>query len=131
MLIEKDQELLEVPILKDNIDTDSLNTIDTSRSIDKVIQKIDPQADSIQIDSNNSKVSRYEVFDALVHGGIGVNVHYIPIHTQPFYLEMGFTYGDFPIAETYYKNAISLPLFSQMSFEEQDKVVATLSKALQ
>jgi UDP-4-amino-4,6-dideoxy-N-acetyl-beta-L-altrosamine transaminase len=85
----------------------------------------------IQIDSNNSKVSRYEVFDALVHGGIGVNVHYIPIHTQPFYLEMGFTYGDFPIAETYYKNAISLPLFSQMSFEEQDKVVATLSKALQ
>ena len=84
----------------------------------------------IQIDTNKTKVSRHKVFDSLKKGGIGVNVHYIPIHTQPYYQEMGFAYGDFPIAETYYNNAISLPLFSQMSFEEQDKVVTTLSKAL-
>ena len=84
----------------------------------------------IQIDPKNTKVSRYNVFDELLQGGIGVNVHYIPIHTQPFYLEMGFTFGDFPISEKYYHNAISLPLFAKMSFQEQDKVVATLSKAL-
>ncbi|MDC0509322.1 UDP-4-amino-4,6-dideoxy-N-acetyl-beta-L-altrosamine transaminase [Gammaproteobacteria bacterium] len=84
----------------------------------------------IQIDTNKTKVSRYKVYDSLKKGGIGVNVHYIPIHTQPYYQEMGFAYGDFPIAETYYSNAISLPLFSQMSSEEQDKVVTTLSKAL-
>ena len=84
----------------------------------------------IQIDTNKTKVSRHKVFDSLKKGGIGVNVHYIPIHTQPYYQEMGFAYGDFPIAETYYNNAISLPLFSQMSFEEQDKVVTTLAKAL-
>ena len=46
------------------------------------------------------------------------------------YQKIGFEYGDFPISETYYNNAISLPLFSQLSFEEQDKVVNTLSKAL-
>ena len=84
----------------------------------------------IQVDTSRTKVSRHEVFDALVHGGIGVNVHYIPIHTQPYYLQKGFTHGDFPISETYYSKAISLPLFSKMSFEEQDKVVNTLSKAL-
>ena len=84
----------------------------------------------IQIDTNKTKVSRCKVFNSLKKGGIGVNVHYIPIHTQPYFQEMGFAYGDFPEAETYYNNAISLPLFSQMSFVDQDKVVTTLSKAL-
>lgn len=84
----------------------------------------------IQIDTVNTKVCRDNVFNSLKKGGIGVNVHYIPIHTQPYYQEMGFEYGDFPISENYYNNAISLPLFSQMSFEEQDKVVNTLKNAL-
>ena len=83
----------------------------------------------IQIDTNKTKVSRHKVFDSLKKGGIGVNVHYIPIHTQPYYLEMGFAYGDFPEAESYYNNAISLPLFSQMSFDDQDNVVTTLIRA--
>jgi len=83
----------------------------------------------IQIDTSITKVCRDNVFNFLKKGGIGVNVHYIPIHTQPYYQEMGFEYGDFPISEDYYNNAISLPLFSQMSFEEQDKVVNTLKKA--
>lgn len=84
----------------------------------------------IQIDTVKTKVSRYQVFDSLRSGGIGVNVHYIPIHTQPYYQEMGFSYGDFPVSESYYNNAISLPLFSKMSFEEQDEVLTTLTKAL-
>lgn len=84
----------------------------------------------IQIDTDNTKLTRDQVFNSLRKGGIGVNVHYIPIHTQPYYQEMGFRYGDFPMAETYYNNAISLPLYSQMSFEAQDKVVSTLLEAL-
>jgi UDP-4-amino-4,6-dideoxy-N-acetyl-beta-L-altrosamine transaminase len=84
----------------------------------------------IQIDINNTTVSRSQVFDTLRKSGIGVNVHYIPVHTQPYYLEMGFRYGDFPVAESYYSKAISLPLFSQLSFDDQDVVVSTLKTTL-
>jgi len=85
----------------------------------------------IQIDVNNATVSRSQVFDTLRKGGICVNVHYIPVHTQPYYLEMGFAYGDFPVSESYYYNAISLPLFPQMSFDDQDKVVTALMSVIQ
>ena len=84
----------------------------------------------IQIDRRNTKVSRHYLFDSLRSGGIGVNVHYIPVHTQPYYLELGFSKGDFPESENYYSNAISLPLFSQMTFNEQDIVVDILNKSL-
>ena len=61
---------------------------------------------------------------------IGVNVHYIPVHTQPYYKNLGFDCGNFPISESYYDNTISLPLFSQMTLEEQDYVVNVLRKIL-
>jgi dTDP-4-amino-4,6-dideoxygalactose transaminase len=70
------------------------------------------------------------VFGALRAEQIGVNVHYIPIHTQPYYLRLGFKLGDFPAAERYYAGAISLPLFPAMASEEQDRVVDTLQRAL-
>lgn len=72
-----------------------------------------------------------QVFEALRELGIGVNLHYIPVHTQPYYQRMGFGVGDFPEAERYYAEAISLPMFQTMSEEQQDAVVAALSKALQ
>lgn len=72
-----------------------------------------------------------QVFDELRANGIGVNLHYIPVHTQPYYQKLGFTFGDFPTAEDYYQEAISLPLFHLMSIEQQDEVVAVLSKVLQ
>lgn len=72
-----------------------------------------------------------QVFEALRELGIGVNLHYIPVHTQPYYQRMGFQAGDFPEAESYYAEAISLPMFQTMSEEQQDAVVAALSKALQ
>ena len=84
----------------------------------------------IQIDRNKSNFSRKKLFNELRKKGIGVNIHYIPIHTQPYFLNMGFKHGDFPIAESYYQNSISLPLFSQMSFNEQDKVINTLTNIL-
>ncbi len=62
--------------------------------------------------------------------GIGVNVHYIPIHTQPYYLQFGFKKGDFPNSEFYYSRAISIPLFHTMTLKQQDKVVISLNSAL-
>ena len=61
---------------------------------------------------------------------IGVNVHYIPIHTQPYYARLGFKRGDFPAAERYYARTLSLPLFPSMTPAEQDRVVSTLRQAL-
>jgi UDP-4-amino-4,6-dideoxy-N-acetyl-beta-L-altrosamine transaminase len=74
--------------------------------------------------------SHLEVFTFLRERGIGVNLHYIPVHTQPFYQAMGFADDDFPQAMQYYREAISLPMFSALSFDDQDKVVAALTEAL-
>ncbi|MDQ7075188.1 MAG: UDP-4-amino-4,6-dideoxy-N-acetyl-beta-L-altrosamine transaminase [Gammaproteobacteria bacterium] len=73
---------------------------------------------------------RRRVFDDLRQAGIGVNVHYIPVHTQPFYQKRGFAWGDFPQAEAYYQGAISLPMFPTLSEAQQDEVVVALQKAL-
>ncbi|MGE8393543.1 UDP-4-amino-4,6-dideoxy-N-acetyl-beta-L-altrosamine transaminase [Pseudomonas sp. BIGb0427] len=72
-----------------------------------------------------------QVFESLREQGIGVNLHYIPVHTQPYYTAMGFARGDFPEAEAYYRDAISIPMFQTMSESQQDVVVAALTKALQ
>ena len=85
----------------------------------------------IQIDRRKSSFSRLKLFNELRKKNIGVNVHYIPIHTQPYYLNIGFKYGDFPIAEKYYQNTISLPLFPNMSFDEQNQIVHSLTNILQ
>ena len=71
-----------------------------------------------------------QVFDALREQGIGVNLHYIPVHTQPYYQQIGFKAGDFPEAERYYAEAISLPMFQTMSEAQQDEVIAALSGTL-
>ncbi len=71
------------------------------------------------------------VFELLREQGIGVNLHYIPVHTQPYYQAMGFTAGDFPHAMEYYEEAISLPMFPGLSSQDQDFVVATLAKAME
>lgn len=71
-----------------------------------------------------------QVFEALRELGIGVNLHYIPVHTQPYYQRMGFKAGEFPEAERYYAEAISLPMFQTMSEAQQDEVIAAVRKAL-
>ncbi len=75
--------------------------------------------------------SHHEVFESLRDQGIGVNLHYIPVHTQPYYQRMGFKPGDFPEAERYYAEAISLPMFQTMTDAQQDDVVVALQRALQ
>lgn len=84
----------------------------------------------IRLRRNEIKLSRRQVFEALRAAGIGVNVHYIPVHTQPYYQRLGFSVGMFPEAESYYQDAITLPLFSKMTDAEQDIVVAALTKIL-
>jgi len=74
---------------------------------------------------------RLPIYNAMREQGIGVNVHYIPIHTQPYYQQLGFKAGDFPNAERYYAGAISLPLHPGLTEAEQDFVVLQLEKALQ
>ncbi|WP_339504597.1 UDP-4-amino-4,6-dideoxy-N-acetyl-beta-L-altrosamine transaminase [Pseudomonas sp. RL_105y_Pfl2_101] len=76
-----------------------------------------------------SKTHR-QVFESLREQGIGVNLHYIPVHTQPYYAQMGFKPEDFPAAQDYYREAISIPMFQTMSDEQQDQVVASLRKAV-
>lgn len=75
---------------------------------------------------------RKQIFDFLRKNHIGVNVHYIPVHTQPYYREkFGFAQGDFPCAEQYYAGAISLPLYFDLLDSEQNQVVNILKQALQ
>ncbi len=71
-----------------------------------------------------------KVFDALRSAGIGVNLHYIPVHTQPYYQAQGFKQGDYPEAERYYAEAISLPMYAALQDSEQDQVVAALHQAI-
>ena len=85
----------------------------------------------VQVQPESGKTRR-QIFDYLRAHGIGANVHYIPVHTQPYYRQrFGFAHGDFPAAEAYYARAISLPLYFSLSEDEQDSVVATLKQAFQ
>jgi UDP-4-amino-4,6-dideoxy-N-acetyl-beta-L-altrosamine transaminase len=85
----------------------------------------------IQIDLNKVSKNHEQIFNELRENGIGVNVHYIPIHTQPYYLQFGFREGDFPNSEYYYSRVISLPLFHAMTVKQQDEACGVLKRALQ
>lgn len=84
----------------------------------------------VELDITNTAVSRREVFDTLRAASIGVNVHYMPIHLQPYYRQLGFEPGTFPASEAYYNQAITLPLFPAMTDEQQYHVAATLKSTL-
>jgi UDP-4-amino-4,6-dideoxy-N-acetyl-beta-L-altrosamine transaminase len=82
---------------------------------------------------NLSKIGKThrQVFESLRQAGIGVNLHYIPVHTQPYYQNLGFQCGNFPESERYYREAISLPIYPGLADADQDKVVETLQKIMQ
>lgn len=93
----------------------------------------DPEARSswhLYIIRLNDAARHRHVFEALRADGIGVNLHYIPVHLQPYYRDLGFGPGDFPVAEDYYACAISIPLYPGLSEANQDRVVASLKAAL-
>ncbi|HJV76562.1 MAG TPA: UDP-4-amino-4,6-dideoxy-N-acetyl-beta-L-altrosamine transaminase [Noviherbaspirillum sp.] len=86
---------------------------------------------AVRLDLGTIGRSRRQVFDGMRERGIGVNLHYIPVHSQPYYRQFGFKAGDFPEAEQYYKEAISLPIFYGLTDIMQDQVVSVLREVLQ
>ena len=84
----------------------------------------------IRLQLDKIQKTHRQVFEALRELGIGVNLHYIPVHTQPYYERMGFKPDDFPQSQTYYQEAISIPMFQTMTDEQQDEVVQALKKSL-
>lgn len=84
----------------------------------------------IKLNLSQCHKTRLQVFEELRAAGIGVNVHYIPVHTQPYYKQLGFAKGDFPAAEEYYEAAISLPMYASLSEADQEYVIQTLQRVL-
>ena len=84
----------------------------------------------IRLQLDKIQKTHLEVFEALRAKDIIVNLHYIPVHTQPYYQQMGFKEGQFPEAERYYAEAISIPMYPMMSEAQQDEVVSCLREAL-
>jgi UDP-4-amino-4,6-dideoxy-N-acetyl-beta-L-altrosamine transaminase len=84
----------------------------------------------IQLELDKITKTHFQVFDELRQNDLGVNLHYIPVHIQPYYQNMGFRQGDFPNAESYYSRAISILMFQGLSFEMQDQVVDSIKKVL-
>ena len=73
---------------------------------------------------------RPSIFKYLRDHQIGTQVHYIPVHTQPFYQQRGFNWGMYPVAEDYYQRTLSLPLYPDLTDEQQVRVVETLQQAI-
>lgn len=84
----------------------------------------------VRLQREHISCSHRAIFEDLRACGIGVNLHYIPVHTQPYYRQLGDATGPFPEAERYYAEAISLPMFPGLTDAQQDEVVAALRKAL-
>ena len=82
----------------------------------------------IRVDNKNSKYNHSELFSQLRKMQIYVNIHYIPIHLQPYYKKLGFSYGDFPNAEEYYQEALSLPIYTTLKDEEQNYIIESIKK---
>jgi UDP-4-amino-4,6-dideoxy-N-acetyl-beta-L-altrosamine transaminase len=84
----------------------------------------------VRLDLTKVKLSKKEIFAKMQEKGIALNLHYIPVHTQPYYRQLGFTVGDFPNSEQYYKEAFTLPLYYGLTDEQQDVVVRGLAEVL-
>ncbi|AMZ71996.1 MULTISPECIES: UDP-4-amino-4,6-dideoxy-N-acetyl-beta-L-altrosamine transaminase [Pseudomonas] len=102
-----------------------------------VLPGLQPEAESawhlyvVRLQLDSITLGHRQVFEGLRAAGIGVNLHYIPVHLQPYYRDLGFAAGDFPQAERYYAEAISLPMFPTLSDEQQDYVVEQLREMLE
>ena len=82
----------------------------------------------IRLPKNNSKLNHREVFERLRAHGVGVNLHYIPVYRHPYYERMGFNPNDFPEAERYYAEAVTLPMYPALTKAQQQEVVNKLNE---
>lgn len=101
-----------------------------------IVQKEIPESDTvrhlyiIQLNTEMLKCGRREIFDALQAEGVGVNVHYIPVYSFPYYQKLGYKMGICPNAEKLYERIVSIPLYYSLTNEEQDKVVEAVKKVI-
>jgi len=84
----------------------------------------------IRLQNENKKRHR-QIFEGLRSAKIGVQLHYMPVHLQPYYQKLGFKCGDYPEAEAYARSAMSLPLFPGLKTGDRHRVVETLSSLLE
>jgi UDP-4-amino-4,6-dideoxy-N-acetyl-beta-L-altrosamine transaminase len=84
----------------------------------------------IRLDLDIIEKSHKQVFQELRDKGIGVNLHYIPVHIHPYYRSMGFKLGDFPEAEKYYNEAISIPIFHGLKDDQQNTVIRAITEVI-
>lgn len=84
----------------------------------------------VRYDFLKGKLSKKELFAKMKDQGIVLNMHYIPVHTHPYYQNLGFCKGDFPAAEDYYTEAFTLPLYYNLTDEQQQQVVNALKEVL-
>ena len=84
----------------------------------------------IRLDLDKIQKTQPQIHDELIDLGILVNLHYIPVYRQPFYEKMGFKAGYCPEAESYHRDALSIPMYPTLSTKEQDRVIETLKKVI-
>lgn len=84
----------------------------------------------VRVDFNKIKKTKKQIFAEMKAKGVCLNLHYIPVHTQPYYQNLGFKHGDFPVSEKYYEEAFTLPLYYSLTDEQQDCVVSALKEVL-
>ena len=84
----------------------------------------------VRLDLDRVKKSKQEIFAGMKEHGVMLNLHYIPVHLQPYYRELGFGDGDFPVSEQYYREALTLPLYYDLTDAQQDEIIAALRDVL-
>ena len=85
----------------------------------------------VRVDFSKISKTKNQIFAEMKEKGICLNLHYIPVHTQPYYENLGFKGGDFPNSEKYYEEAFTLPLDYSLTDEQQDHIVKSLVEVLQ
>jgi dTDP-4-amino-4,6-dideoxygalactose transaminase len=82
-----------------------------------------------RVDGTKTSNSRADVFEHLQGAGLGVNVHYIPVYSQPYFRRFGYNAAQFPESERYYAEAISLPMYSALTDGDQHRVIVAVAEA--
>lgn len=77
----------------------------------------------VRVDFSHVRKTKKQIFEEMRAQGFAMNLHYIPVHTQPYYKAMGFRQGDFPASEKYYEEAFTLPLYYGLTNDEQDEII--------
>lgn len=84
----------------------------------------------VRVDFSKISKTKKQIFAEMKDKGVCLNLHYIPVHTQPYYEKLGFKQGDFPVSEKYYEEAFTLPLYYSLTNEQQDYIVEVLKEVL-